>query len=141
MKRLIMVAALLLAGCTLPDAGMIRGSIKTCMDASNKPYVCEALIVDGKEQDSVTFYAESGDHKVYFDAKGVKAFEGQRLAAAVSEALIETTGHAAPETVAAIVRAILGTQALDSLGKVAEGKAALDAAKIKVDGIRAMQGR
>lgn len=61
-------------------------------------------IVGGKEQENITVqYHTAGETKTLYEAKGVKAFPGQKLRAQVEQALAETQGEAAPEVVAAIM--------------------------------------
>lgn len=139
MKRLILASLLFLSACAGEQkaAGITLATVKWCADDKGVTHLCGAEIVDGKERaDVVLNVTLPNGASVSYLAKEVRAFKAHEIRAAVETALIEQTGEAAPEIVSSIVRGILGTQALDLIGQGAEGKAQLEAAKLKA---KAMQ--
>lgn len=139
MKRLAIASLVFLSACAGEQraAGITLATVKWCADDKGVTHLCGAEIIDGKERaDVVLNVTLPNGASVRYLAKDVRAFKAHEIRAAVETALIETTGEAAPEIVSSIVRGVLGTQAIDLIGQTAEGKAQLEAVKLKA---KAMQ--
>lgn len=117
---LVAVAALLVTGCaSLQTAGRSEYSIRP-LHVDGQTICCEVYVESGREIAHV--HAElrqtpSGP-AVVFDARGLKAFEGQAVAAQANADALATIRDVLPEVVAQAVRAALGTSAIQGTGVV-----------------------
>ena len=141
MKKLVLVLPLVLGACAQPsggDAGMTRFEVKTVeLDATGKPTrECFARLDDGKDREQLNVIGEVCGGLVVVSAQSSIGSKGQAIEAAVAKALNDTIGQALPDIASAVTRAVLGTAVLGSAASAAEGKAALEAARIKVDAAR-----
>lgn len=128
---LLLAGMLLIGGCAQYYAGITRADVTLGPDGK----VISASFVDGKEKASAALIVElPNGGKLVYSAQEIRAFEAHAIRAAVEQALLETTGQVVPEVAAAITRSILGSQAIGLIGQAAEGKAALEAGKLKLEG-------
>ena len=92
------------AGIT--DAHVEVGTVK----AEEKPYIKEVRFRDGKEKQNVeiTVKFEGGVPTITYKAEGVTAFDGQKVRAAVEQAVSSDAKDAMPGIVDTIVKAVTG---------------------------------
>lgn len=79
-------------------------------------------IKSGKEMATVEAFMTRGKDgqpdMVYFNAKGVKAFEGQKVGAEIAKDVTASVREVLPQMVDAALKAYLGGGALEAAGKV-----------------------
>jgi len=105
-----------LAGCSLSpnsNAGIVTAEID-CEPAKGVKggKICDAKLVSGREQDSVslTFNPDTGEVK--YRARGVKAFEGQIARGLVERAIVEAAAKAGTDIAPALLKAVVDAIAL-----------------------------
>lgn len=93
------------AGIT--DAHVEVGTVK----AEEKPYIKDVRFRDGKQKQSVEIKIsldEEGKPTISYTAKGIEAFDGQKVRAAVEQAVSADAKEAMPGIVDTIVKAVTG---------------------------------
>ena len=134
---------LMLSSCAIlspqADAGLTRAIIETQLDVDGRVRSCKADITDGKERKSVQLSGGFCGATFNYVAAEVLAFRAHEIRAAVEETLIVETGQAAPKVVSALMKAILGTEALGAFQDVGAAKAALEAARVKAEAAKALK--
>jgi hypothetical protein len=113
MRKLTLIAPLLLAlalsACAQDRAGLTVAEVSWCPGPDGQAIICGAKLTDGKERQDVELSVMLPDGGgVDYKARAVKAFDGQRIRAAVHAALIRELGQATPGLVDAIVAAVAG---------------------------------
>lgn len=97
-----------LAGCTQNKAGIAKADLEWCPTNSGL-VLCKVNITDGKERDDVELeFTKKDGTKITYTAKGIRAFEGQALRAAVDKAISADIKAIAPGIVGSVVKAVTG---------------------------------
>lgn len=91
----------------ITDAHVEVGTVKD----GEKPYIKEVRFRDGKQKQSIELKVdldENGKPTITYSAKGVEAFDGQKVRAAVEQAVSSDAKDAMPGIVDTIVKAVTG---------------------------------
>ena len=120
-RLLVLLLFIVLPGCaSLDSAGRSSYRIEPVV-VDGQMVCCRVQVESGREIAAV--HAELRQTQlgpeVVFDARDVRAFEGQAIAAGVAEAAIETVRATLPDVVSGAVKAALGTQAIEGAGALA----------------------
>lgn len=134
MRGLIVLAVALLLGACAADYGVttVRATL-----AGGELTGIEWR--DGKEKARVEI-VRGADGSFRYTASDVVAFDGQRVAAEIHARLAEQGVTLAGDVVAGIVTHALGAGVIAGVGRIAEGSAALEAARIKAEAAKAAAG-
>jgi hypothetical protein len=111
MKRLFLIALVLLTGCaSLQDAGDARYSLTPIFDKDGHAICCAVTIANGKEIANIEVHASKtgDDYVIDLKEQGVAAFEGQKIAA---DAFKSAVAEATKAAVAAFIAPLLPTLA------------------------------
>lgn len=104
--RHLAIALLLLGGaCTSAGGGITTAEVRRCPDSAE---VCAVALHDAKERDHVSVTIHGPDWSATYEARTVRAFEGQRIEAEVRKALLEELGRVPEGVVARVLEAVRG---------------------------------
>lgn len=123
---IFLAAALLLAGCA-PGYGVTKVDA-TFNDAGK---IAGFSWNTGTEKGHVVVKANVQTGEIEYRADDVLAFRGQEIAAEIYKGLAAAGVHVTESVVRGVVTGALGTAAIQGVGAMAEGQAALEAARIK----------
>ena len=139
MNRIKIIAlALLLAGCGNRSAGLTELEARTELDENGKIKSCYTKFTDGKERDGgVTASGTICGHPFSYSTGSERAFRAFEIEAEARKVSIEILGRVVPEVVGAALSAYTGTAALGAVSDAVAAKAALDAARLKAEFMKA----
>lgn len=98
--------ALLLGGaCTSAGGGLTLAEVQRCPDGGS---VCAVELRDGKERDHVVVDVQGPDWSARYEARTVRAFEGQAIRAALERAIAAELGQVPTGLVDRLLKALRG---------------------------------
>lgn len=120
-RLMVLLCFIALPGCAALDtAGRSSYRIEPVV-VEGQMVCCRVEVESGREIAAVHAELRQTElgPEVVFDARDVRAFEGQAIAADVADAAIETVRETLPDIVSGAVKAALGTRAIEGAGALA----------------------
>ncbi len=123
------------------EAGLTRAEMKAQEFDKDGRVVkeCSAVIHDGKQRTDVSLNGTICGSSFSYMTKEELSFQAFLIRGEVEKKSIEQLGKIVPEVVDAALRAFLGSTVIGGVGNAVAAKAALDAAQLKIDAIKAMK--